>query len=94
MIGQSSDFCDVTRTCVVNKKESSTSLHPPPSTPASPCQRGAGSARMAPVGRELVGGASPLLSDDKCDGNDDCNDDGAASGEEGDGGDGGAYPER
>ena len=39
--------------------------HSPPSTPASPCQLGAGSARMAPVGTELVGGASPLLSDYK-----------------------------
>ena len=59
---------------------------------ASPCQRGVGWARMAPVGTELVGGASPLLSDDQGDGGDDGGgDDGAGSG---DYGDGGAYPER
>ena len=44
---------------------------------------------MAPVERELVGAASPLLSDDQGDGGDDGG--GAGSG---DYGDGGAYPER
>ena len=67
---------------------------PPPSTLASPCQRGAGWARRAPVERELVEGASPLLSDDESDGGGGGDDDGAGSGDDGDESDGGAYPER